>query len=83
MTQLLGWTATILFTFAYIPQVVKTLRTKTIDGVSIALFGIQLMANIVALAYALRLNQMPLEVKYILGIIFVSLTLIVCSRYQR
>lgn len=37
-TQLLGWTATILFSIAMVPQIIKTLKKKSTDGVSIWLF---------------------------------------------
>lgn len=77
MTQTLGWVATILFTVCYIPQIARILKAKTVDGVSATFFGIQLLANFVALGYALRLGQWPLEVKYVLGIVFVIAVLLV------
>ena len=75
MTQVLGWVATILFTICYIPQVRKIIKTGTVDGVSALFFGIQLAANGVALDYAVRIGQTPLEIKYILGLMFVGLVL--------
>lgn len=80
MTQLLGWIATILFTICYIPQIVKISRSKKIDGVSETFFVIQCIANSVALIYAIQIGQWPLEVKYVLGILFVSAVLFVYSK---
>lgn len=68
IAQALGWLATILFTACYVPQIVKTIRTKNLSGVSIWLFVIQFMANIVALAYASMIHQAPLQVKYSLAL---------------
>jgi MtN3 and saliva related transmembrane protein len=72
MEQALGWAATTLFTFCYIPQIIKTYRTKTVDGLSFGLLLISFIANIVALCYAILIKQRPLQIKYILGMVFLS-----------
>lgn len=70
--QSLGWIATFLFTICYIPQIMKTLKTQTIDGVSLSLFIIMFIANIIALWYAFLIDQRPLQIKYSLALIFVA-----------
>ena len=75
ISSILGWVATALFTICYIPQIIKTLKTKTTAGLSPWLLIISLVANIVALIYALMIGQAPLITKYVLGIIFVSFCL--------
>ncbi len=72
MEQVLGWIATILFTICYIPQIMKTHRTGTIDGLSFRLLFISFIANIVALCYATLIKQRPLQIKYILAMVFLS-----------
>ncbi len=72
LANMLGWLATFLFTACYIPQIMKTYRTKTIDGVSFRLFGISFIANIVALCYATLIGQSPLQIKYVLALIFLA-----------
>ena len=72
MDQVLGWTATILFTICYIPQMIKTYRTKTIDGLSFRLLLISFIANIVALCYATLIKQRPLQIKYTLAMVFLG-----------
>lgn len=67
-SQILGWTATILFSLMLIPQIIKTIKLKDTKGVSIFLFIIYLIANIIALTYALLIDQNPLKIKYTLGI---------------
>jgi len=69
----LGWIATILFTICYIPQIMKTYRTKTIEGLSFRLLFISFVANIVALCYATLIKQPPLQIKYILAMVFVGI----------
>ncbi|GEM_PF-1741005 len=68
-TQILGWTATFLFSVMIIPQMIKTIKTKDTRGVSLLLFIIFLIANSIALIYAYRIAQTPLIIKYIIAII--------------
>ena len=75
-SQILGWVATILFTGMVIPQFIKTYRSKSVEDVSIWMFLVALLANLVALRYSVLINQSPLTIKYILGI-FVTLTYII------
>ncbi len=72
---ILGWTATTLFTVCYIPQIVKTWKTKTVEGLSFLLLAISFIANIIALIYATLINQKPLQTKYALALIFLALTI--------
>lgn len=69
ISQYFGWTATILFSLMLVPQIIKTIKTKDTKGISIALFIIYLIANIIALTYAFLISQNPLKIKYSLGII--------------
>jgi uncharacterized protein with PQ loop repeat len=79
MDQFLGWTATILFTICYVPQVIKTIRCRSVDGVSVWLFIIQMVANFVALGYAVLIGQPALVVKYALAIVMLAAVLTAIS----
>jgi uncharacterized protein with PQ loop repeat len=72
LADILGWTATILFTVCYIPQMIKTYRAGTIEGLSFRLLLISFIANMIALWYAALIKQPPLQIKYILAMIFVG-----------
>ncbi|MBS3127539.1 PQ-loop repeat-containing protein [Candidatus Woesearchaeota archaeon] len=69
LAQILGWIATFLFSIMIIPQMIKTIRTKDTSGVSLLLFIIFLIANIIALAYAILISQPPLIIKYVIAIL--------------
>ncbi|MFA6023057.1 MAG: PQ-loop repeat-containing protein [Candidatus Pacearchaeota archaeon] len=69
IAQILGWTATILFSIMIIPQIIKTIKSKDTKGVSLLLFIIFLIANIIALIYAIMINQSPLMIKYTIAIV--------------
>ena len=75
LTTGMGWTATVLFTVCYIPQILKTMRTKTVDGLSFRLLFVSFIANIIAFFYATRIKQQPLQIKYIFALVFVSICL--------
>jgi uncharacterized protein with PQ loop repeat len=68
IAQALGWAATFLFSVALIPQIKKTAQTKTVEGVSSWTFIINLVANIIALAYAIMISQGPLVIKYVIAL---------------
>ncbi len=69
LAQILGWIATFLFSIMVIPQIIKTVKSKDTSGVSLLLFVIFLIANIIALIYAILIYQLPLIIKYIIAII--------------
>lgn len=72
LSDILGWTATLLFTACYVPQIIKTAKTRTVDGLSFMLLLISFVANIIALWYAALIKQRPLQFKYSLALVFLS-----------
>ena len=83
IAQVLGWIATILFSVMIIPQMVKTIRLKDTSGVSLLLFIIFLIANVIALTYAILINQSPLVVKYVVAIITTLVYIGIYAYYKR
>lgn len=82
LSETLGWIATIFFTVCYIPQIIKTSKTKTVEGLSFLLLFIQFIANIVALWYSFLITQAPLQVKYVLGIVFLSICIVLYMKVK-
>ncbi len=82
-TSVLGWVATFLFSVMTIPQMMKTIKTKDTRGVSLLLFIIFLIANIIALTYAILISQPPLIIKYILAILTTILYIGLYAYYYR
>lgn len=75
IASILGWTATILFTLCYIPQIAKMVRSRSVEGISPLFFGITFLANCIALVYAAMIHQGPLIFKYSFGILLSLLVL--------
>jgi len=82
LANILGWTATILFTICYVPQIMKTLKTKTTKGLSFWLLGIAFIANIVALIYATMIDQPPLQIKYISAMALDGICILLYWRFK-
>ncbi len=83
LAPILGWLATFLFTVCFIPQIIKTLKTKTVEGLSFWLLFIQFIANIIALWYATLISQPPLQIKYVLALVFLAICIAVYIRVAR
>lgn len=48
---------------------IKTIKLKDTSGVSLLLFIIYFVANIIALVYAFLIYQLPLMIKYIIALL--------------
>jgi MtN3 and saliva related transmembrane protein len=83
LAQILGWIATFLFSVMLIPQILKTIKLKDTSGVSLLLFISYLVANIIALIYAYLIDQPPLILKYLIGILTAEIYIIVFLKYYK
>ncbi len=83
LTQLLGWAATFLFSIMIIPQMIRTVKSKDTSGVSLMMFVIFLIANVIALSYALLIDQVPLIIKYIIALVTTIIYLVLYGIYYR
>lgn len=83
MASLLGWIATIIFTLELIPQMYKTIKTKTVHGVSSWVATLYLLGNAVALFYAIFIDQPPLIVKYAIALPVAVASLVIYFYYKR
>lgn len=82
LTKLTGWANMLLFSLVALPQIIKTIRTKKVEGVSISVYWIMLLANIDAGIYAFLINQPPLLVKYIFGFVSALIYLLVFYKHK-
>lgn len=51
--EIIGWVYTLCFAICYIPQIVKSLKTKKVNDISISLFVLSLIGYICAGAYTI------------------------------
>lgn len=83
MEQALGWLATFLFTACFVPQMIRTWRSKTVDGLSFFFLLLQLLGNLVAIAYALMIGQSPLVAKYAMALGCLTVCLVLYGAVRR
>ncbi|MBU0472837.1 MAG: SemiSWEET transporter [Bacteroidetes bacterium] len=62
MLTLFGFIAASLTTFAFIPQVIKTIKTKSTDDLSPVMYGVLLSGVICWLIYGIIINDLPVIV---------------------
>jgi len=55
-----GWIYTIAFSICYIPQIVKTFKTKKVEDISISLFTLSIVGYSSALVYSITELNAPL-----------------------
>ncbi|NOK86107.1 MAG: hypothetical protein GFH27_549397n55 [Chloroflexi bacterium AL-W] len=60
LVELIGFTAAILTTVAYLPQVIKTWKSKSAKDLSLGLFGILTAGVILWLTYGILTNNGPI-----------------------
>jgi len=59
-TELLGFAAAALTTGAFLPQAVKTIRSRNTSGISLAMYVIFTIGVLLWLLYGLRIGSWPM-----------------------
>ena len=83
LSSILGWIATIIFSIMLIPQLIVTIKTKTVKGTSSSLFYLYFIGNIIALVYAFLIKQPPLFFKYSIALILSGYYLIIYEKIRK
>jgi uncharacterized protein with PQ loop repeat len=83
LAQWLGWIATFLFSVMYLPQIHKTIKLGSVKDVSLTMFLMNFIANVIALTYALLIDQKPLVIKYVIALVVIALYLVIYFKILR
>ena len=78
----LGFVASTLTISAFLPQVIKAWKTKSTKDVSLLMFSMLIIGNILWLVYGVLINSLPLVITNILIFIFASTILILKIKYK-
>lgn len=70
----LGIISMLLFTFCFIPQVIKILKTKDVAGISLWLWLMVVAGYITGILYVVSLGNTILIATYSIGLAFALLT---------
>lgn len=74
-TETLGYIAAILTTSSFIPQVVKTIKTKDTSGISLYMYLFFLLGIILWFIYGLKIKSMPIIIANLLTGLMASVIL--------
>lgn len=83
MIELLGFIGTILVISAYIPQILRLIKTKNAVSISISAWIIWLIGTIMILSHALTIGDRVFIFFQSLSLILVTIILFLALRYRK
>lgn len=82
LQDLIGYAAATLGLFAYLPQVIKTCKTKQTKDISLAMYMVLWLGVFLWLTYGILLKKPPLIIVNTAVITFVSIMLVFKIKYK-
>ena len=82
MVDLIGYVAGFLAMVTFIPQIIKTLRTKKADDISLWMLVITLLANIFYEIYAILLSLTPVIIMIGIMSVIVIAQIVLTLKYK-
>jgi MtN3 and saliva related transmembrane protein len=83
LTDLLGTIAAILTTASFVPQAVKTFRTRDVSGISLIMYSSFTLGIALWLIYGVLLNAWPMIIANIITLALASAILVMKIRYRK
>jgi len=80
--ELLGLIAAILTTAAFVPQVYKTWKTKSVDDISLTMYSVLFVGLMLWLVYGISLNSLPIIIANSVTGILVLMVIVFKFRYK-
>lgn len=81
-TDLIGYVAAFLTTVSFIPQTLKTFRTRDVSGISLTMYSLFTVGIALWLAYGFMLQAWPVIIANIITLALASAILIMKLRYR-
>jgi MtN3 and saliva related transmembrane protein len=81
--DLFGFSAALLTTIAFLPQLYKTWQTKSADDVSLVMLILFITGLLCWIIYGLKINSIPILVANIITFVFNFSILILKIRYRK
>lgn len=81
-TDLVGTIAACLTTFSFLPQAIKTFRTKDVSGISLSMYGIFTAGVALWLVYGILLGAWPIIISNAITVSLALSILLMKLRYR-
>lgn len=82
LDQILGFVAGVLTTAAFVPQVVKTWRTRSTHDISLGMFSLFSIGLVLWLGYGFLIDSAPIIVTNLVTLVFALTILFFKLRYK-
>ncbi len=76
MTEIIGYLAAFLTTISFLPQVIKTIKTKDTSGISLLMYSLFVMGIFMWLIYGILLENIVITSANLLTLVFSGVILI-------
>ncbi len=80
--EIIGLLAAILTTAAFVPQVYKTWKTKSVEDISLTMYTVLFIGLVLWLAYGISLNSLPIIIANSVTGILVLMVIVFKFRYK-
>lgn len=81
--ELIGLIAAVLTTVGFVPQLIKTLKTKDVEGISLTMYLVMFLGLIFWLTYGFLIDSFAIKLANIVSGIIVSLLIILKVLYKK
>ncbi|MBI2624970.1 MAG: SemiSWEET transporter [Candidatus Nealsonbacteria bacterium] len=78
---LLGFLAAILTTSSFVPQVIKTVKTKTTKDISLPMYAIITAGSLLWLIYGLMIKNLPIMIANLISLCLIITVLVFKIRH--
>ena len=79
---MIGTIATVLTTFAFLPQVIKVIKTKDTESIALGMYLMQVLGIALWLAHGLVIQDLPLILANSVSFILSGIILVYKIRYK-
>ena len=83
LTQIIGFSAAVVGSSIMLPQVIHSLRTKSVGDISPVMLGLFFLNATLWLAYGLLIGDMPVTITNGISLLIVSIQILLKLRYGK
>jgi len=80
--DIIGFTAAFSTTISFLPQAIKTIKTKDTSGISLSMYAVFTIGTLFWLIYGILSPSLPVAVANFVTLIFASIILVYKIRYK-